>query len=123
MARDFFTPSEVAKILGIPQRRILEGLTAGEILGAALDPSTGRWRIPKGSLNASETERLTERLTEGEAELRARLQTTERALSALEEHARALRKERDHLREERDRLRAELEAERSKGFWRRLFGG
>jgi hypothetical protein len=27
------------------------------------------------------------------------------------------------LREENERLRLELEAERSKGFWRRLFGG
>jgi hypothetical protein len=48
--------------------------------------------------------------------LRARLQLTERAQSSLEEEART-------LREERDRLRSELEAERSKGFWTRLFGG
>jgi DNA-binding transcriptional MerR regulator len=50
------------------------------------------------------------------AHLRTRLQLTERAQSSLEEHAQV-------LREERDRLRAELEAERSKGFWVRLFGG
>src|SRR5918993_395245 len=50
------------------------------------------------------------------AALRTRLQLTEQAHSSLEEEARA-------LREERDRLRAELEAERSKGFWARLFGG
>jgi DNA-binding transcriptional MerR regulator len=50
------------------------------------------------------------------ADLRARLQLTERAQSTLEEEAKG-------LREERDRLRAELEAERSKGFWSRLFGG
>jgi hypothetical protein len=50
------------------------------------------------------------------AALRTRLQLTEQAQSSLEEEARA-------LREERDRLRAELEAERSKGFWARLFGG
>jgi hypothetical protein len=50
------------------------------------------------------------------ADLRARLQLTERAQSSLEEETRA-------LREERDRLRSELEAERSKGFWQRLFGG
>ena len=88
----------------------MELLDAGEI-EAERDPRTGRWSVPKDSLNASETERLTELLTEGEDELRARLQTTEEALSALEERARALRKERDRLREE-------LEAERSKGFWR-----
>jgi DNA-binding transcriptional MerR regulator len=50
------------------------------------------------------------------ADLRARLQLTERAHSSLEEEART-------LREERDRLRSELEAERSKGFWARLFAG
>ncbi len=112
---DFYTTSEAAKLLRVPQRRILEWLDAGQI-EAERDPRTGRWRIPRDSLNASETERLTEVLTEGEEELRARLQTTEEALSALEERARA-------LREERDRLMEELEAERSKGFWRRLLGG
>jgi len=122
MARDFYTPSEGAQILGVPLRRILQRSAAGEI-EAEKDPRTGRWRIPKKSLNASETERLTQRLTEEEAELRARLQFTERALSALEARAQALRKERDRSEEERARLRAELEAERSKGFWRRLFGG
>jgi chromosome segregation ATPase len=50
------------------------------------------------------------------AHLRTRLQLTERTQSSLEEQAQA-------LREERDRLRQELEAERSKGFWARLFGG
>jgi excisionase family DNA binding protein len=119
MARDFYTPSEVAKLLGVPLRRVLERLAAGEI-EAEKDPRSGRWRVPKDSLNVSETGRLAELLTE---EQLARLQTTEEALSTLEEHARALRKERDRLGEERDRLREELEAERSKGFWRRLFGG
>ena len=50
------------------------------------------------------------------AHLRTRLQLTERTQSSLEEEAQA-------LRGERDRLRVELEAERSKGFWSRLFGG
>jgi excisionase family DNA binding protein len=122
MARDSYTPSEVAQILRVPPRRVLELLDAGEI-EAERDPRTGRWKIPRGSLNVSETERLTELLTEGEEELRARLRTTEEALLALEQRARALREERDRLAEERDRLREELDAERSKGFWRRLFGG
>ncbi len=59
--------------------------------------------------------RLEERAAEA-AELRTRLELTARAQSTVEEEAR-------ELREERDRLRDELEAERSKGFWRRLFGG
>ena len=33
------------------------------------------------------------------------------------------RAKRQHAEEEANQLRAELEAERSKGFWRRLFGG
>jgi hypothetical protein len=61
------------------------------------------------------TAQVIERSSEA-ADLRARLQLTERAQSTLEEEA-------TKLREERDRLREELEAERSKGFWSRLFGG
>ena len=61
------------------------------------------------------TAQVVERSSEA-ADLRARLQLTERTQSSFEEEARV-------LREERDRLRAELEAERSKGFWSRLFGG
>ena len=61
------------------------------------------------------TAQVVERSSEA-ADLRARLQLTERAQSSLEAEARA-------LREERGRLRAELEAERSKGFWSRLFRG
>jgi hypothetical protein len=89
------------------------------------------------------------------AELRARLELTERAESTVreelererrqrvedmqrergkrleaQERAEQLEQERsqleaDHKRaeEERDRLMEELEAERSKGFWRRMFGG
>jgi Helix-turn-helix domain len=56
-----------------------------------------------------------EHRAEEAAELRTRLELTERTQSTLEEEA-------HRLREERDRLRAELEAERSKGFWSRLFG-
>jgi hypothetical protein len=49
-------------------------------------------------------------------EMRTRLQLSEQAQSTVAEEA-------QKLREENERLRAELEAERSKGFWRRLFGG
>jgi DNA-binding transcriptional MerR regulator len=61
------------------------------------------------------TAQVVEASTEA-ADLRTRLQLSERAQSSVEEEART-------LREERDRLRSELEAERSKGFWARLFGG
>ena len=56
----------------------------------------------------------------GRAEARAEL--TERTESSLREDLERVREERARHQEEVERLRAELEAERSKGFWRRLFG-
>lgn len=57
----------------------------------------------------------------GRAEARAEL--TERTESSLREDLEREREERREAREEAAKLRSELEAERSKGFWRRLFGG
>jgi excisionase family DNA binding protein len=128
MARDFYTPSEVAQILDVPHRRILERLAAGEI-EAEKDPRTGRWRIPKASLNGSQTERL----SEGEggwrqekallvAELhRERARADEELERANREQERAAR-ERERAEGLRRRLR-ELRAEQSGGPWRKLFGG
>ena len=56
----------------------------------------------------------------GRAEARAEL--TERAESSLREDLARAQEERQRHQEEAERLRAELEAERSKGFWQRLFG-
>jgi excisionase family DNA binding protein len=50
------------------------------------------------------------------ADLRARLELTEQAQSTRDVEA-------TRLREENERLCTELEAERSKGFWQRMFGG
>jgi regulator of replication initiation timing len=70
------------------------------------------------------------RLSSEVGELRGRLELTVRAESTLQEErdrlVRDLEREREERREAREealRLREELEAERSKGFWRRLFGG
>ena len=49
MARNFYTPSEVAQILGVPLRRILERSAAGEI---EAERSKGFWRRPFGELTA-----------------------------------------------------------------------
>jgi hypothetical protein len=57
----------------------------------------------------------------GRAEARAEL--TEHTESSLREDLERVREERRRHQEEAERLRAELEAERSKGFWKRLFGG
>jgi hypothetical protein len=59
--------------------------------------------------------RLEDRTAEA-VEMRTRFELTERTRSTMEEEA-------ARLREENERLRFELEAERSKGFWRRLFRG
>ena len=77
--------------------------------------------------------RLEARIAEA-TELRTRLEITEQAESSLREEREQLladiereRSERNFERqraeEELQRLQEELEAERSKGFWRRLFGG
>jgi Helix-turn-helix domain len=81
-------------------------------------PRTVREEDLKGSLAdviRDMTARLEERTAEA-VEMRTRLELTEQAQSTTE--AEAVR-----LREENERLQSELEAERSKGFWRRLFGG
>jgi regulator of replication initiation timing len=76
---------------------------------------------------------LTDQLVQLSAEvgeLRGRLALTVRAESTLQEERDRLvgelereREERREASQEAERLRSELEAERSKGFWRRLFGG
>src|SRR5215212_7556488 len=81
-------------------------------------------RVAEGIAEALQN--LSERLAEESAraaEYRARLELTERTESSLREDLERVREERRRHQEEAERLRAELEAERSKGFWRRLFGG
>jgi hypothetical protein len=51
-----------------------------------------------------------------------RSETQQRVTQLTQEHA-ELEEEHSRLRSEAERLRDELEAERSKGFWARLFGG
>jgi chromosome segregation ATPase len=53
---------------------------------------------------------------------RERSETQQRATQLTQEHA-ELEEEHSRLQGEAERLRDELEAERSKGFWARLFGG
>ena len=128
MTKNFYTPSEIAQILGVPHRRILEQLTAGEI-EAELDPRTGRWKIPKTTLNGTETTGL----TEAEAAWQ-----DEKALLLAELHRERARADRERERANREQEKAarelkraeglrsrlrELKAERSKGVRRRLFGG
>jgi excisionase family DNA binding protein len=55
--------------------------------------------------------------------LEGRLQLTEVTESTLREDLARERERADRMEERAEQLRGELEAERSKGFWRRLFGG
>ena len=95
------------------QRGILEAKSEGGGVKKTL-------HISIDSLNALRAQRIAEgKIGEDAARaaaLETRLELTTQAESTL-------RGQLEHEREEARRLREELEAERSKGFWRRLFGG
>jgi hypothetical protein len=100
-----------------------ERIAAGEMPRSRRVPAVGDTlaagtAVDVGELVAALRE-LEHRL--GRAEALAEL--TERTESSLREDLERVREERQRHYEEAERLRAELEAERSKGFWRRLFGG
>jgi len=48
--RDFYTLPEAARVLEIPQRRLLEMLETGEI-EEEQDPQSSRWTIPKHAVD------------------------------------------------------------------------
>jgi hypothetical protein len=110
MPRNFYTPYEAAQILDVPLRRILERSAAGEI-EAEKDPLTGRWRIPKESLDGSETGRL----SEGEAEWRQ-----EKALLLDELQRGRARADKELERANGEQEKATRERERAEGLRRRL---
>jgi hypothetical protein len=128
MARDFYTPSEVAQILGVPLRRILERSAAGEI-EAEKDPRSGRWRTTKEFLDGSETGRLSEGEAEWRqekallvAELRRERARADRELERANGEQEKAARERERAEVLRGRLR-DLKAEQSKGPRWKLFGG
>jgi chromosome segregation ATPase len=106
-------------------------------LEALRDKRQSEGKLPLGRRNTAEDEdvgaelgqwvreltaRLETRAAEN-AELRTRLELTEKADSTLREQLERERARADRLEERAEQLRDELEAERSKGFWQRLFGG
>jgi DNA-binding transcriptional MerR regulator len=132
-----------AKALGVSPRTVQtyihKGLLQGKVEGEGVRRT---WYVSIDSLNTLRAQRLAEgdaevfregsaeNIAEGVAESIA--ETMQNLAERLaEEAARAAEfrtrlelteKTESTLREENERLRAELEAERSKGFWRRLFG-
>jgi excisionase family DNA binding protein len=128
MPRNFYTPYEAAQILDVPLRRILERSAAGEI-EAEKDPRTGRWRIPKESLDGSETGRLTEGGAEWQQEKALLLDELQRERARADRELERANGEQEKAARERERgegLRRrlrELKAAQSKGPRWKLFGG
>lgn len=117
----------IDSLYALRDKRISEGQVRRNVPGAS---EQGR---DVTDTNADHVRDLTDRLlrlSSEVGELRGRLELTGKAESTLREERDRLnvalereREERREAREEAERLRAELEGERSKGFWRRLFGG
>jgi excisionase family DNA binding protein len=121
MARkEFYTLTEAARILEIPQRRLLEMIETGELEGEQ-DPQSSRWKIPKHAVDEltpaeSPPESHTEEIPE---------QSTEMVLQELVDELGNLHREVGRLRsrldraqraekEERELLLEEIEQERER---------
>jgi DNA-binding transcriptional MerR regulator len=136
------TTSAAARALNVSPRTIRLYIEKGELDGRLEEGTDKRiWLVSIDSLNTLRAKRGTSGIVPDEspeiaetvpeamrelafrlesraaeaAELRTRLELTEKTQSTLEQ-------ERNQLRERVEKLETELEAERSKGFWQRLFG-
>ena len=139
--QEIYTVQEAAKVLGITDRRVRALAQGGRIEG---ERTEGGWKLFRYSVHAFRDERREregpqsvpgasedarewiERANTLQRELgrlEGRLELTARAESTLREDLERERSERREAQEEARRLREELEAERSRGFWSRLFGG
>jgi hypothetical protein len=143
------TTAAAARALGVSPRTIRLYIERGELDGM-LDTSTEKriWLVSIDSLNTLRAKRgtggiqpesnpevaetipdamhdlavrLENRAAEA-AELRTRLELTEQTQSTIQEERNRLAENLRWAEEQAEMLRIELEAERSKGFWRRLFG-
>jgi excisionase family DNA binding protein len=133
---DFYTVGESARLLGLTPGRIRQMLQSGEMEGTKY-PMSDRWRIPQHVVHARLEERRPREPRESSlpaSALQDRLESLARELGRVEGEFRAqkelsevtestLREQLQREQERADRLEAALEAERSRGFWSRLFGG
>jgi hypothetical protein len=144
------TTAAAAKALGVSSRTVRLYIERGELEGQ-LESGTDKrvWLVSIDSLNTLRAKRgtggivpennpeiaetipeamhdlavrLENRAAEA-AELRTRLELTEKTQSTIEDERNRLLEELAREKERGEQLQAELEAERSKGFWQRLFGG
>src|SRR5215218_8326674 len=122
--RDFYTLPEAARVLEIPQRRLLEKVETGEIEGEQ-DAHSSRWMISKHAVDelisaspSSEgpTEEFPERSTEMIQELVDELGNLHREMGHLRNRLNIARRTE---KEERELLLAELELEREKYYQER----
>jgi excisionase family DNA binding protein len=129
---DYYTTTEAAKLLGVGDSRVRQMLLAGELEGER-DPVSDRWRIPQHAVLARRVERKPQETPKSPVDaldwlekveaLRQQLGRMEGRLELTAQAESTLRESLERERERADRLEAALEAERSKGFWARLFGG
>src|SRR5215208_1811734 len=143
------TTAAAARALSVSPRTIRLYIERGELEGM-LDTSTEKriWLVSIDSLNTLRAKRGTGGIVPDEspeiaesvpeamrdlavrlenraaeaAELRTRLELTEQTQSSIEEERNRLVESLRQAEEQAEMLRNELEAERSKGFWQRLFG-
>jgi excisionase family DNA binding protein len=134
-----YTPAEAAKILRLTKRRVIQLITEGDLEG--YKDEEGRWRIPQRAVHDRLGDRPPrspggaggaggdvaggERVRELEAEvadLNYRLGRAEAQAELTELAESTVHEQLERERERADRLEEELRLERSKGFWRRLFG-
>src|SRR5918998_5624142 len=117
--REFYTLAEAARVLEIPQRRLLEMLETGEIEGDQ-DPQSSRWRISKDAVHGllatgpspeGPAEGFPERSTEMIQELVDELGNLHREVGSLRNRLNLARRAE---KEERELLLAELEQERER---------
>ena len=143
------TTQAAARALGVTPRTVRMYIDRGELEGM-LETGTDKriWLVSIDSLNTLRAKRgtgeivpeshpeiaesipqsmhdlavrLENRASEA-AELRTRLELTEQTQSTIEEERNRLVESLRQAEEQAEMLRNELEAERSKGFWQRLFG-
>jgi hypothetical protein len=146
--RETYSASEAAKVLKLSTRRVRQLAETEDIEGTR--DAEGNWRLDKASVHTFRDDRRSNRPPEEprrrskrpdsstawdrvteleralgrlEGEMRARAELTATTESTLRESLERERERADKLEERTEKLRGELEAERSKGFWARLFGG
>jgi hypothetical protein len=138
---EYYSASEAAKVLGKGERWVRQLASNGVIEGERTEEG---WHLLRRSVHelrdsrppsrdsseaavwppeAREALSKVETLQRELGRLEGRLQITEVAESTLRESLERERERADRLEERAEKLRGELEAERSKGFWSRLFGG